>query len=80
MNLVAWSWKKGDERYLIIVNLSDQRSQGRILVPWPGLAGRTWALRDVMSGDLYERRGDEMETPGLFVDLDAWRFHFFKIT
>ena len=80
MNLVAWSWKKGDERYLIVVNLSDLRSQGRIQVPWSDLGGRTWTLRDVVSADLYERRGDEMEAPGLFVDLDAWRFHFLKVT
>jgi hypothetical protein len=37
-NLVSWSWVHGDERYLIVVNLSDRPAQGRIHVPM----GATW--------------------------------------
>jgi hypothetical protein len=43
----------------------------------PGVkpAGRTWRLRDLLSGDEYERDGDEMTDPGLFVDLPPWGYH-----
>lgn len=77
-NLVAWCWHKGDERRLILVNLSDLSAQGRIRPPWDDLAGRAWRLTDVFSGDIYERTGDEMREPGLYVALEAGGFHFLR--
>jgi len=77
-NLVAWCWRKGDERRLIVVNLSDQSSQGHIRPPWGDLAGGAWRLTDVLSRDIYERTGDEMCEPGLYVALDVWGFHFLR--
>jgi len=46
----------------------------------PGLmlAGRAWRLMDLMSGDVFERDGDEMTDPGLFVDLPPWGYHFLE--
>jgi len=35
-------------------------------------------MDDVMSGEVFKRSGDEMITPGLYVELDAWGFHFLK--
>jgi hypothetical protein len=75
MNLVAWCWCEEDERRLIIVNLSDARSQARVRVPWDNLGRRTWRLTDALSGCVYERSGDEMRGPGLYVDLSPWGFH-----
>ena len=77
-NLGAWCWDQGRERYVVIVNLSEYRSQGRIQMPWNELAGRTWYLTDVLSGDIFERDGGEMQSVGLYVDLPAWGFHFLR--
>lgn len=77
-NLVAWSWVQGDEHYLIVVNLSDRCARARIQVPWGEAAGGTWTLADLLSGGLYERNGDELLSPGLYVDLDPWRYHVFQ--
>ena len=55
------------------------QSQARIHLPWNDLAARTWQLLDVMSGDVFQRDGDEMNKSGLYVDLPAWRFSFVKI-
>jgi hypothetical protein len=77
-NLVAWRWSRADKRHLIVVNLSDRRSQARVRMPGAGLAGRTWPLIDRMSGEVYERDGSEMADPGLFVDLPPWGFHFLE--
>ena len=49
-NLVAWCWRKGDERRLIVVNFSDLSAQARIRPPWGDLVGRAWRLTDVFSG------------------------------
>ncbi len=78
LNLVAWCWEQGRERYLVVVNLSEDQSQGRVQLPWNDLSGRTWHLTDVLSGETFERDGNEMQSAGLYVDLPAWRFHFLR--
>ena len=77
-NLIAWNWVKDDERYLIVVNLSDVPSQAKVQVRWPNVGGGTWTLNDVVSGATYERDGDEMLSPGLYVELGPWNYHFFE--
>ncbi len=78
LNLVAWSWQKGDERCLIIVNLSDSPAQARIQVPWAGEAGVSWRLVDVLSGAAFDRNGAEMFSPGLYVELGPWNYYFLQ--
>lgn len=77
-NLVAWSWVKDQERYLVIVNLSDSPVQSRVQVRWPDAGGGKWRLIDVLSGETYERDGDEMHSQGLYVELGPWNCHFFQ--
>ena len=76
--LVAWRWAGSGRNHLIVVNLADTSSQGRVRMPGLSLAGRTWRLTDLMSRDVFERDGGEMTDPGLFVDLPPWGFHFFE--
>jgi glycosidase len=77
-NLAAWCWRKGKERLLIVVNLSSDPAQGRVRVPWDQLTKRSWRLTDVFSGQIYERAGDEMLDPGLYIELGGWGFHFLR--
>jgi hypothetical protein len=77
-NLVAWTWLKGDDRYLIVTNLSDCTVQARIQIPWGDGRGETWRLRDAFSGAIYDREGDEMLGPGLYVELAPWNFNLFQ--
>lgn len=74
-NLVAWCWRSGDVHELVVVNLSDAPAQGRVRLPWEELAARTWGMTDLFSGETYERDGDEMRGPGLYVALSPWGFH-----
>jgi hypothetical protein len=78
-NLLAWCWEGGGERYLVVVNLSGASSQARVPVPWADLPGRACTLSEVFSGERYERPGDEMHGPGLFVDLAPWGLHCFRV-
>ncbi|MGC1452371.1 MAG: hypothetical protein WA830_20260 [Candidatus Sulfotelmatobacter sp.] len=73
-NLVAWTWMKDDERYLIVVNLSSGTVQARVHIPWRDLRGETWRLGDMLSGETYDRDGDEMRAPGLDEELGPWKF------
>jgi hypothetical protein len=36
-------------------------------------------LTDVFSGEVYNRSGAEMSDPGLYVELEAWGFHFLRV-
>jgi glycosidase len=78
-NLVAWCWRQGDERQLIVVNFSDFSAQARIRPPWDDLVGRAWRLIEVFSGEVYQRTGDEIRDPGLYVGLEAWGFHCLRV-
>jgi len=77
-SLVAWTWVHHDERYLIAVNLSDRSVQARVQMRWADAAGVKWHLIDVLSDATYERGGDEMVSPGLYVELGPWNFHLFQ--
>ena len=65
-----------EEKYLIAVNFSDFRSQSLVQVPWQDIGGAQWKLIDVISGEQFDRDGDRMQSPGLYVDLEGWRWHF----
>ena len=77
-NIVARSWRLGVERALVVVNLADHRSQAMVQLPWDDLSGRIWRLVETLNWECYVRDGDELGTAGLFVELDAWRYHFLK--
>jgi glycosidase len=79
INLVAWSWANNDDRSLIVVNLSDSNAQALVRAPWEDVPGKLWQLVDALSGVTYDRSGDEMRDPGLYVDLAPWSFHFFRL-
>jgi glycosidase len=78
-NILAWCWVKDDERYLIIINFKQDAAQARVRVPWDALRGKQWRLNDVLSGQSYDRSGDEMRDAGLYIDLKPWQCHLFQM-
>ena len=78
-NLVAWCWTAENERYLIVVNLSNTPSQALVKAPWEDLQNKRCRLTDALSGAIYDRDANEMRAPGLFVDLKAWGVHCFSV-
>ncbi|MEU6141871.1 alpha-amylase [Streptomyces sp. NPDC047081] len=79
-SLLAWSWTGTDTRHVVIVNDSDAPAQGQIPLPWPDLAGRPCRLTDLLTDRTYDRDGDTLLTPGLFVDLPARHSHVLALT
>jgi glycosidase len=78
-NLIASCWTGGDERYLIVANLSETPLQALVKVPWKDLHDRTCRLSDALSDEIYDRSGNEMLAPGLFVDVKGWTVHSFRV-
>jgi hypothetical protein len=79
LNILCWCWVKDEERYLIVVNFSEGTAQARVRVPWDELRGKTWRLNDVLTGEIYDRSGDEMWDSDLYIDLGPWSFHCFSL-
>ncbi len=77
-NLLAWYWCDGNDRFLIVVNYSGHANQGRVKIPDQELRSRNWRLNDSLSEVTFERNGDEMADPGLYVALGPWAFHFLR--
>jgi len=61
------------------VNLSAQVAEAHVQVPWDDLRGRTWHLADALSGETFERSGDDMHEGRLYVALAPWGFHFLSL-
>jgi hypothetical protein len=79
LNILAWCWAKDDERCLVVINFRHEAAQARVLVPWDELRGKMWRLSDGLSGESYDRSGDEMREGGLYVDLGPWQCHLFRM-
>ena len=77
-NIVAWSWGRDEDFDLVAVNLSDSAAQARIKIANDQLRGKPWRLIDALSGASFDRSGDEMLSPGLYVDLQPWSYHFLR--
>lgn len=78
-NVLAWCWALGDERRLVVVNLSETPSQARVRLPWNDLVDSSWEMADDLSGDTFEREGAVLQQQGLYVELDPWRWHFLRL-
>jgi len=79
-NVLAWCWARHDERDLVVINFGAGAAQARVHLPWDELRGRTWRLEDALSGAGYDRGGDEMRDAGLYVDLEPWACHVFRMS
>jgi hypothetical protein len=74
-NLVAWCWRSASEYHLIVVNLSGACAQGHVQLPWDDLRSKSWRMTELFTGQTYERSGNELCNPGIYVDLPPWGYH-----
>jgi hypothetical protein len=80
-NLLAWCWTHGDDRLLVVLNLSDAESWGRVALPWHELGyGTGCILRDLLADEHFgPRDGKEILEQGLFVGLPGWGVHLLEL-
>lgn len=79
-DFVSFGWQAGTgERYVVVVNYSDHRGQCYLRLPFEGMAGRNVRLVDLMGSETYDRNGADLTEPGLFIDLEAWRYNVFRL-
>jgi hypothetical protein len=78
-HVLAWCWRKDDERYLVVLNFHGDPAQARVEVPWDELRGCPWRLEDVLSDEVHDRSGDEMRDGGLYFELEPWKAQLFRM-
>ncbi|HEY0534681.1 MAG TPA: alpha-amylase, partial [Actinoplanes sp.] len=78
-SVLAWAWHDGRPHHIVVVNLSAEPAQARIPLPWDELRGRGWRLVDLLDGRAFERGGEDLGDPGLYVDLPAWGVHLLAV-
>jgi glycosidase len=76
---IAMSWTFGERRLLAVANYGDSQGQCYVPVGLQGIAGRQFILADLLSGVSYERSGNELVAPGLYLDMPAWGCHVFEL-
>jgi hypothetical protein len=79
-NLLAWCWSHGEVRALIVLNMSEAESWGRVALPWHALYGKACTFRDLFSGEQFgPRDATEILEQGLIVGRPGWGFHLFEV-
>jgi glycosidase len=77
---VAFAWQGADGRRLLVaVNYAPHQSQCYLWLPFPDLKSRQWVLKDLMSTATYQRDGDGLISPGLYLDVGPWHYHVFEL-
>jgi hypothetical protein len=74
----AWEFHAGI-RLVGAVNYGPTEGQCYVQLPFPGLAGRTVILRDLLSSARYEREGNELISRGLYLDVPPFGHHLFEV-
>lgn len=77
---IIWVWHAKDEDPLFVaVNFSGNQSQCYTRIPVDRLAGRNVRLADTMSDAHYDRTGDALLGPGLYLDMPPWGYQALRI-
>ena len=79
-NYVSYAWQGAQgEKILIAVNYSPDYSQCFVKLPFQHLAGNSWSLNDLISGNIYGRDGEELNEKGLYLDEPGWKVYIFLL-
>ena len=76
---IAFTWGlKRRDWLLVMVNYGPERNQCHVPLSFVEKGSR-YLLQDLLSCVFYERSGDELSSPGLYLDMEPWRFHVFEL-
>ena len=78
---VAFAWQgPAGERMLAAVNYAPNQSQCYVQLPFTDLDGGQWRLRDRLGSAVYDRDGGDLQSHGLFLDMQPWESGIFSLT
>jgi hypothetical protein len=79
-SFIAFAWQgAGNHRFLVAVNYASEFGQCYVRLPFDDLARKLWHLEDRLATTSYDRAGDDLISPGLFLDVPPWHSHVFEM-
>lgn len=78
-SFLVFSWVGCGERLLVAVNYAPNQSQCYVRLPSMP-ANSVWRLDDLIGTATYQRQGDELQKPGLYLDEKPWSASVFTLT
>ena len=76
---LAYSWEQEARRLVVVVNLGPGKAQGKVALPWTGIATQAFRFTDLLTDQSYDWRGADLAADGLFVERPAWGCHIFEV-
>jgi hypothetical protein len=78
---ICFAWQGvGDRLLLVAVNYAGNQGQCYVRLPFDDLFGHPVRLQDRLSSAVYDRNGEDLLLPGLYLDLPPWGHHVFEVT
>jgi hypothetical protein len=74
---IVFSWEQGERRLLAVVNYGPAQGQCYATIGMSRIAGRNFALTDLLSDTRYDR--DDPGKNGLYLDMPPWGYHLFEM-
>jgi len=79
-DFVAYAWAGAESsRHVVVVNYAENQGQCRLPLPFPEFRGKQVHLTDLMGDEVYDRDGNELVDPGLYIDHCPWHFNVFAL-
>jgi glycosidase len=78
---IAFVWQgPGAERLIAAVNYAPNQSQCYVRLPFTDLSSRQWRLQDQLSTTANDRVGNDLQSRGLYLDMQPWQSAVFSLT
>ncbi len=77
-NVLSWIWYNDDDYMLVVINYSGDNAYCRLKISFDD-DKEQFELKDLMDGKIYNRSRNEIETNGLFIQLEGYQNHIFLI-
>jgi hypothetical protein len=78
-NIIAYQWVLNDEPLIIVVNYSLNKSKAQIKLDNSKIGSFNCTFFDLLNDAQYTYKAEDLKEFGLYVDLDDWKGHIFKL-
>jgi hypothetical protein len=78
-NIISYQWLAEDQRLLIVVNYSSTSSKAHVIIDKIDYGLNEWRFTDLLTGNDYNYRGRNLNENGLYIELDGWKSHIFRV-
>jgi hypothetical protein len=78
-NIISYQWLSPEQHQLIVVNFSPNPAQGHVRIEGLNYELNKWNFNDILAEKSYIYNGEDLNSYGLYIDLNSWNGHIFNI-